>query len=62
MFKRLLTFIKKIILAVLFIYAFNKMAISFDLFIPINVLTVFLVLYGGIPSIVFLAVLPLIII
>ena len=51
--------IKKIILAVLFLYAFNKMAVSFDLFIPINVLTVLLVLYGGIPAIVMLAVFPL---
>ena len=60
MFKRIFNFIKKIILSILLIYAFNKMAISLNMFIPINAYTVFLVLLGGVPSIVMLALFPVI--
>lgn len=60
MFKRIFNFIKKIILSILLIYAFNKMAISLNMFIPINVYTVFFVLLGGVPSIVMLALFPVI--
>ena len=55
MFKKILLLIKKVIVSVLLIYAFNKIAISLSLFIPINVFTVLLVLCGGIPSIMMLA-------
>jgi len=54
MFKKIFTVLKKIILAILFIYAFNRMAISLNLFIPINVFTVLLVTLCGVPSIIML--------
>ena len=43
--------IKKIILAVLFIYAYNKLALPLNVFIPMNMFTVFLVALCGVPSI-----------
>lgn len=55
MIKKVFLLIKKVILSVLLIYAFNKMSISMGLFIPMNFFTIFLVLFGGIPSIIMLA-------
>ncbi len=46
--------IKKIILAVLFIYAYNKLALPLNVFIPMNMFTVFLVALCGVPSILML--------
>ena len=51
MIKKLFGIIKKIIIAVLFIYAYNKLAFPLDIFIPMNVLTILLVTFFGIPSI-----------
>lgn len=50
MFKNIFVIIKKIVLAVLFIYAYNKFALPLNLIIPINVVTVGLVASCGIPS------------
>ena len=54
MLKKVLSFFKKIIMAVMFIYAYNKMALPFDVLIPINCITVLLVTIFGIPSILML--------
>ena len=54
MLKKLLLLIKKVIVAVLLIYAFNNVAISLNVFIPINLFTILLVVSGGIPSIMML--------
>ena len=54
MLKKMLMALKKIIVAVLLIYAFNRIAVSLNLFIPINVFTVLLVTFCGIPSIIML--------
>ena len=43
---------KKIILSAVLLYAYNKLAISFNAIIPINVVTVAFVLVLGIPAIV----------
>lgn len=60
MFKKIFMVIKKIILAVLFIHAYNKLAIPMNLIIPINVMTVSLVVLCGIPSIIMLVLFSLI--
>ncbi len=54
MFKKVYDLIKKIILAVLFIYAYNKLALPLNVFIPMNIFTVCLVALCGIPSILML--------
>jgi len=54
MFKKVYVVIKKIILAVLFIYAYNKLALPLNLIIPINFITVALVALCGIPSLLML--------
>ena len=51
MLKKVLNLIKKFILAVLLIYAYNKIALPLNLFIPMNVFTILLVTFCGIPSI-----------
>jgi len=52
--KKMYNIIKKIILAVFFIYAYNKLALPLDVFIPMNFLTVILIAFLGIPSILML--------
>lgn len=54
MLKKGYNVIKKIILAVLFIYAYNKLALPLNVFIPMNIFTVFLVALCGVPSILML--------
>ena len=54
MLKTLFNVIKKIIMAVLFIYAYNKLALPLNVFIPMNIFTVCLVALCGIPSIMML--------
>ena len=60
MVKKIFNVIKKIILAVLLIYAYNKLALPLGLVIPINVVTVLLVTLFGIPSILMLILFSLI--
>lgn len=60
MFKKLFNLIKKFILAVLLIYAYNKMAFPLDLFIPMNIFTIILVTVCGIPSIIMLILFSLV--
>ena len=54
MLKKVFNIIKKIIVAVLLIYGYNKLAL------PLNVITIFLVYIGGIPSILMLILFSLI--
>ncbi len=60
MLRKLFLIAKKFIFGVLFIYAFNKMALPLNLIIPINVFTVLLVTICGIPSIFMLILFSLI--
>ena len=60
MLKKVFNLIKKFILAVLLIYAYNKMTLPLDLFIPMNVFTILLVTICGIPSIIMLILFSLI--
>ena len=54
MFKKIFNLIKKFIVAVLLIYAYNKMSMPTELFIPMNIFTIMLVTFCGLPSIVML--------
>ena len=60
MFKKIFNIIKKFIVAVLLIYAYNKMALPLDLFIPMNLFTILLVTLFGIPSIIMLILFSLV--
>ena len=55
MFNKIFDVFKKFILAVLLVYAYNKMALPLNIFIPMNVFTILLVTFCGIPSIIMLA-------
>ena len=60
MMKKGFNLIRKFIVAVLIIYAYNKMALPLNLFIPMNALTILLVTFCGIPSIIMLILFSLI--
>lgn len=60
MLKTIFNIIKKIIMAVLFIYAYNKLALPLNVIIPMNVITVCLVAICGIPSILMLVLFSLV--
>ena len=60
MLKKVFNLIKKFILAVLLIYAYNKMTLPLDIFIPMNIFTIFLVALCGIPSIFMLILFSLV--
>lgn len=52
MFKKMFELIKKFIVAVLLIYAYNKISMPLDIFIPMNIFTILLVTICGLPSII----------
>ncbi len=54
MLMKIINIFKKIILAVLFIYTYNKLTLPLNIIIPINIVTVVLVSVCGIPSILML--------
>lgn len=58
--KKLFLIMKKVILSVLVIYAYNKLSLPLDIFIPMNVITIFLVSIFGIPSMLMLILFSLI--
>ena len=60
MLKKVFNLIKRFILAVLLIYAYNKMTLPLDLFIPMNIFTILLVTFCGIPSIIMLILFSLV--
>ena len=60
MLKKLFDVIKRVIMAVLFIYAYNKFALPLNVIIPINMITVLLVSLCGIPSILMLVLFSLV--
>ena len=60
MIKKIFNIIKKFIVAVLLIYAYNKMTLPLDIFIPMNIFTILLVTLCGIPSIFMLILFSLI--
>lgn len=58
--KKIFLIMKKVILSVLVIYAYNKLSLPLDIFIPMNVITIFLVSIFGIPSMLMLILFSLI--
>lgn len=54
MFKKIFIYFKKFIFAFLLLYAYNKVALPTNLIIPINFVTVGMVTFFGIPSIIML--------
>ena len=60
MLQKIFNIIKKIIMSVLFIYAYNKLALPLNVIIPMNIITVCLVALCGIPSILMLVLFSLI--
>ena len=60
MIKKIFNIIKKFIVAVLLIYAYNKMTLPLNLFIPMNIFTILLVTFCGIPSIIMLILFSLV--
>lgn len=56
MLKKLLKIVKKVLMAVILLYAYNKIAVSINAIIPINVFTIMLVSILGIPVIISLFV------
>lgn len=60
MLKKIFDVIKRVIMAVLFIYAYNKFALPLNVIIPINIITVLLVSLCGIPSILMLVLFSLV--
>lgn len=60
MLKKIFDVIKRVIMAVLFIYAYNKFALPLNVIIPINMITVLLVSLCGIPSILMLVLFSLV--
>ena len=60
MLKKIFNMFKKFILAVLLIYAYNKMALPLNMYIPMNVFTILMVMFCGIPSIIMLVLFSLV--
>ena len=61
MLKKIFKVVKKIIMAAVLIFAYNKISLSLNATIPLNVLTILLVSFFGIPSIFFLVVFYLVV-
>lgn len=60
MLKKIFGVIKRVVMAVLFIYAYNKFALPLNVIIPINMITVLLVSLCGIPSVLMLVLFSLV--
>ena len=60
MLKKIFDVFKKFILAVLLIYAYNNMALPLNMFIPMNIFTILMVMFCGIPSIIMLVLFSLV--
>lgn len=60
MFKKIFNIIKKMVVAVLLIYGYNKLALPLDIVIPMNIFTILLVTLFGIPSILMLILFSLV--
>ncbi len=50
MLKKIYTIIKKIIFGAFILYGYNLLAVSFNLVIPLNIITILLVGFLGLPA------------
>lgn len=60
MLNKMFNLLRKIIVSVLIIYAYNKLALPLNVIIPMNVITIMLVFLCGIPSIIMLVLFSLV--
>lgn len=56
MLKKIIKLIKKVVMAAILIFAYNKVSLSLNATIPINFGTIFFVTIFGIPAIFFLVI------
>lgn len=61
MLKKIFKIIKKIIMASILIFAYNKISLSLNATIPLNLVTILSVTFFGIPAIFFLVIFYLVI-
>ena len=54
--KKIVIIIKKVLFSILLLYTYNKIAVSFNLMIPINVITIGLLTFFDIPGIILLVI------
>lgn len=59
--KNILELIKKIVLSFIILYSYNLIAVNFNMIIPINIVTISLLVILGVPSLVALVLLKIII-
>lgn len=60
--KNVLVIIKKIIMSYIILYGYNLIAVNFNMVIPINVITILLITFLGVPSLLALLLLRIVII
>lgn len=59
MFKKIYNFVKNIVFSIFFIYAFNLISAPINIIIPINIITVLLVCFFGVPAILALVLIKI---
>ncbi len=62
MIKKALEFIKKVVLSFAILYTYNLIAVNFNMVIPINIITVSLIVFFGVPSLIALILFRIVII
>ena len=60
--KNILIIIKKVIMSYIILYGYNLIAVNFNMVIPINVITILLITFLGVPSLLALLLLRIVII
>ncbi len=60
--KNVLLLMKKIIMSYIILYGYNLIAVNFNMVIPINVITILLITFLGVPSLLALLLLRIVII
>lgn len=60
--KNVLVLMKKMIMSYIILYGYNLIAVNFNMVIPINVITILLITFLGVPSLLALLLLRIVII
>ena len=55
--KRVIDVVKKVVLSFVMLYGFNRIGVNFNIIIPINFITLTLVTFLGLPSLLSLVIL-----
>ncbi len=59
--KKILYFLKRVILSFIILYSYNLIAANFNMIIPINVITVGLITVLGVPSLIALLIIKIVV-